>query len=104
METRSPVASQSSAKRKEDTTAAYRRSPICGTRSTCVPRVGIQREQKKQHAQNVLSLGRPCNRLDIDRMQRKQCGNHQAAPAESRGALQQQKEKHGVGRVSKTFT
>src|SRR6202011_2596596 len=38
-------------------------------------------------------------RLDVDGMERKQGGNHQAAPAESGCALQQQKEEDSVGRV-----
>src|SRR5208282_6513074 len=63
------------------------------TRSARVPDVGIQREQKKHHAQNVLPLGCPGHGLDVDRMKRKQGGDHQAAPAKSRGALEQQKEK-----------
>ena len=59
----------------------------------------MQGKQKKQHAQHVLPLGCPCHGLDVDGMKRKQSSDHEAAPAEPRGALEQKEEKHGVGRV-----
>src|SRR5271165_6768869 len=61
-----------------------------------VPHIGMQRQEKEQHAQNVLALRRPGDRLDIDGMERKQGGDHQAAPAKSRDVLEEQEQKHGV--------
>ena len=64
-----------------------------------IPDVGVQCEQKKQHAQHVLALGGPGHGLDIDRVESEQSGDHQAAPSVSGCDLQKQKKKHGVGRV-----
>src|ERR1039458_7228468 len=59
----------------------------------------MQTEQKKEHAQHIFSLGCPDHGLDVYGMKRKQGGDEQAAPGESRGTLQQQEKKHGVGRM-----
>ena len=53
-----------------------------GPRFARVPSVSSQREQEKQHAQQVLALGYPHYRFHIDGVQRKQCGHHEAAACE----------------------
>src|SRR5664279_3569377 len=49
------------------------------SRFTGVPAICAQGEQKKQHAQRVLAFGDPSHRFDVDGMQGKQRGHHQAA-------------------------
>ena len=62
-----------------------------GSRFARVPSVSSQREQEKQHAEQVLALGHPHYRFDVDGVQRKQRRHHEAAAC-GPGRLQQDPE------------
>ena len=48
-----------------------------------IPAVSRQGEQEKQHAKQILALGYPGNRFDIDGMQGEERSHHSAAPDEA---------------------
>ena len=59
----------------------------------------LQGEQEEQHAQQVLALGNPGDRLHIDGVQRKKRGHHRAAAGESRGPPQHPEKQQDVQRM-----
>lgn len=69
--------------------SCHRQIPL-PVRLSRVPSVGPEGEEEEHCAQDILALRHPCNRLDIDRMNREQhC--HEEAGAEATGGPHQQK-------------
>ena len=64
-----------------------------------IPAIGAEREQKEQHAEQILAFGDPRDRLDIDGMQRKQQGHNQAASAIPGRLGQHPEQQHRIHRV-----
>ena len=74
---------------------------IVRTRSLRIPAIRAQGEQEEQHAEQVLSLGNPGYRLDIDGLEREERRDHGAAGNVSGSARQhpeQQQHVHDVQR------
>jgi hypothetical protein len=68
-------------------------------RLASIPAIGAQREQEKQHAQQVLAFGDPNHRFDIDGVKGKQGSHHQTAAGVAGCLPQDPKQQHGVQRM-----
>ena len=67
--------------------------------ATRISVVGMHGEQKEQHAEDILALRCPGNRLHIDRVQGKQRGHQKTWPARSGRPEQEQEKKNRIRRV-----
>ncbi len=64
-----------------------------------IPSIGAQCQQEEHHAQQVLALGNPRHRLDVDRVQREKRSDHRAAACVSGCPPQHPEQQHHVDDV-----
>src|SRR5260370_24506136 len=60
------------------------------------PAVSEKREKYKKRAEQAFAFGDPGDALDIEGMQRKECGDECASPEKTGGGAQQEKQEHHV--------
>src|ERR1039458_3831842 len=64
-----------------------------------VPGIRPNRQQEEERAEDVLALGSPSHRFDVQRMQGKQCRHQGTSPQRAGHAPQQQEEHKGISDV-----